>query len=141
MTLLKVNRPRLSRNFDDLFRNFFDENMQTSPTVWRPAMDALENEKSYVVSFSLPGFERDDINVTMKNGTLTVKAEHKSEDKQEGDNFIYREISRGTFQRSIELPENIKGDKIDAEYKSGILNLTIPKTEAALPKEIEVKVK
>ena len=55
--------------------------------------------------------------------------------------YLYREIGSGSFERTVELPENVKTDKIAAEYKSGILTLSIPKTEAALPREIEVKIK
>ena len=149
MTLVKVQRPRrnralstFSRDFDDMFRGFFDESMfQNQRSLWRPAMNAQDLEKEFVLSYSLPGFEKEDIHVSMQDRTLTVKAAREEKKEEEASKYLYREIGRGSFERSIELPENVKSDKIAAEYKSGILTLTIPKTEVALPKEIEVKVK
>ena len=148
MTLVKVQRPRYSRaltsfnNFDELFRGFFDDSMISSrPSVWRPAMNAQDLEKELILSYSLPGFEKDEIQVSTKDRTLTVKAEHKNEKEEKTETYLYREIGSGSFERSIELPENVKADKIAAEYKSGILTLNIPKAEAALPREIEIKVK
>jgi len=143
MTLVKVNRPRISRSFDHMFNNFFDEtnNMAPRANVWRPAMDALELEKSYELLFSLPGFEKDDITVSVKNNALNLKVA-KSEVKEiEGAKYLAREMARGSFERNIELPENVNTEKISAEYKSGILTLSIPKTKEALPKEIAVTIK
>ena len=149
MTLVKVHRPRRSRalmNFnsdiDNWFRGFFDDSFFQPPSsLWRPAMNAQDLEKEYVLSYSLPGFEKEDIHVSLQDHTLTVKAERGEQKEDENENYLYREIGRGSFERSIRLPESLKSDKIAAEYKSGILILTIPKTEAALPKEIEVKIK
>ena len=96
MTLVKVNRPRVPNTFDNIFRSFWDDTTWNMPTVWRPAMDAVDQEKSYEISFSLPGFERKDIQVSLKNGMLTVSAEHTAEKEGEELNCLYREIARGT---------------------------------------------
>lgn len=148
MTLVKVHRPRrnslmnFDRDIDNWFKGFFDDSFFSGQnTLWRPAMNAQDTDKEYILSYSLPGFEKDQINVSLQDNVLTVKAERGDEQKDENENYLYREIGRGSFERSVRLPEGAKSDKISAEYKSGILTLSIPKTEKALPKEIEVKIK
>ena len=143
MTLVKVNRPRINRSFDHLLNSFFEDvsNAPARSNVWRPAMDALELEKRFELSFSVPGFEKEDITVSVKNNTLNLKVA-KSEVKEiEGATYLAREMARGSYERNIELPENVDTEKITAEYKSGILTLSIPKTKEALPKEIAVTIK
>ena len=143
MTLVNVRRPRINRSFDAMFNNFFDEVSSMTPkaSVWRPAMNAQELDKSYELSFSVPGFEKDDITVSVKNNTLNLKVEKAEVKEEEGAKYLAREMACGSFERNIELPENVNTDKISAEYKSGILTLSIPKTKEALPKEIAVTVK
>ena len=143
MTLVKYRRPHISRSFDSmldsLFEDFNRSNMYSN--VWRPAMNVQEFEKSFELSFSLPGFDKDDMNVSVKNGTLTLKAQKEEKKEDEGVKYWTREIAHGSYERHIDLPENVNADKIAAEYKSGILTLSIPKTKEALPKEIAVTVK
>ena len=148
MTLVKVQRPRRSslmnidRDIDSWFRGFFDDSFhQPQNNLWRPAMNAQDTEKEYILTYSIPGFEKEEINVNLQDNVLTVNAERAEEKKDETENYLYREIKRGSFERSVRLPEGAKTDKISAEYKSGILTLSIPKSEKALPKEIEVKIK
>ena len=143
MTLVKYARPRISRSFDSMFDNLFEDFNRSNvySNVWRPAMDVQEHEKSYDLSFSLPGFDREEITVSVKNNTLTLKAARSDEKKKEDSQYLTREIARGSYERNIDLPENVNSDKIAAEYKNGILLLSIPKTKEALPKEIAVTVK
>ena len=143
MTLVKVARPRISRSFDTMFDSFFDDfnHRSNNSNVWRPAMNAQELDKSFELSFSLPGFEKEDMTISVKNNTLTLKAEKAEVKEDETVKYLAREIARGTYERNIDLPENVNSDKISAEYKSGILSLSIPKTKEALPKEIAVTVK
>ena len=123
--------------------SFFDDfnYRSNNNNVWRPAMNAQELDKSLELSFSLPGFEKDDMTISVKNNTLTLKAEKAEVKEDEGVKYLAREIARGTYERNIDLPENVNSDKISAEYKNGILSLSIPKTKEALPKEIAVSVK
>jgi len=143
MTLVKVARPRINRSFDSMLNSFFEDmNFDTQRSnLWRPAMDAQEFEKNFKLSFSLPGFEKDDITVSVKNNTLNLKATKAEVKEDESATYLSREIARGSYERDIELPENVNSDKIAAEYKHGILTLSIPKTKEALPKEIAVTVK
>lgn len=143
MTLVKVARPRINRSIDNMLNSFFEDmNFETQRSnLWRPAMDAKDLEKNFELSFSLPGFEKDDITVSVKNNTLNLKATKTEVKEDEGSKYLSREIARGSYERDIELPENVNSDKIAAEYKNGILTLSIPKTKEALPKEIAVTVK
>lgn len=141
MSLVKVSRPRMPSLVDDMFRSFFDEPAHSSSDTWRPAMDAKELEQHYEITFSMPGFKKDEINVSMNNNTLTVKGVHGDKKEDTGSDYLYREIAFGTFERSLYLPENVDGDKIEANYEDGMLHLKIAKKKEALPKEIQVKVK
>ncbi len=146
MTLVKVARPHLNRSFDTMLNSFFEDMNLTSPrsntnNIWRPAMNAQELEKSFELLFSLPGFEKEDLAISVKNNTLTLSAKKAEIKEEEGVKYLVREIARGSYERDIELPENVNTDKISAEYKSGFLTLSIPKTKEALPKEISVSIK
>ena len=143
MTLVKVAHPRINRSFDSMLNSFFEEMSTPSQpsNVWRPAMDVQDLEKSFELSFSLPGFEKDNITISVKNNTLTLNAAKAEVKEDEGMKYLAREIARGSYERNIELPENVNTDKIAAEYKSGILSLSIPKTKEALPKEIPITIK
>ena len=143
MTLVKVAHPRINNSFDSMLNSFFEEMNTPSQrsNVWRPAMDVQDLEKQFSLSFSLPGFEKDNITISVKNNTLTLSAEKAAVKEDEGVKYLAREIARGSYERNIELPENVNTDKIAAEYKSGILTLSIPKTKEALPKEIPITIK
>lgn len=104
-------------------------------------MDAKELDKEYSISFSMPGLNMDEISVNLNNNTLTVKGEHEEQNEDKQDKYLYREIAFGKLERSLYLPDNVDDNKVDAQYVNGILKITIPKKEVALPKEIAVKVK
>ena len=119
---------------DDLMFSFFNEEK-----TWVPAFDVSENEKEYIISAELPGIDVKDLDVNLSDGVLTVKGEKKEE--KEDKNKSYHRVERyyGSFQRSFRIPAEIITDKIDAQYKDGILKLILPKAEANAPKKIEVK--
>lgn len=140
MALIKVARPQMPSLVDDMFRSFFDEPVHSTRDTWRPAIDAIELEKGYEISFSMPGFKKKEIHVSLNNNTLTIRGEHGVKEETTGE-YLYREIAYGTFERSLYLPENVDPEKVEANYTDGILHLSIAKKEEALPKEIDVKVK
>ena len=88
----------------------------------------------------MPGLKREDIEVTLHDGALLISGERKAEAKQEGVEVHRQERYYGKFQRVLTLPEPVAADKIKAEYKDGVLTVTLPKTEAAKPKIIDVTV-
>ncbi len=106
-----------------------------------PITDVKEDDKFFYVHAEIPGMKKDDVKITLNgDNVLTVRGEKKSEEKKENESFIRIERSFGSFSRSFLLPENIKSDSIKAEYKDGVLNLTIEKTEPAKPQEKEIKI-
>jgi len=134
-----VNMQReVGRLFDGLFSDFDrDGSMMTS---WSPRTDVIENNESYTIKAELPGVNKNDVKITLRENVLTIKGEKKQE-KEEKDHNLHRvERSYGSFERSFSLPSNLKSDKIDAAYKDGVLTITLPKAEEPKPKEIEVKV-
>jgi len=106
-----------------------------------PAVDIDETDDKLSIIAELPGMKRDDIQVVVHEGVLTISGERKEEKKEAGDGYTRREISRGVFKRAFTLPKTVDVDKIAANYEDGLLKIEFPKIEAAKPKRIEVKVK
>lgn len=129
----------LREELDRLFEAPFGEACR-SLTDWAPAMELAENKDSVVVKAELPGMKKEEIEVTLHEGILSVAGERKSERKEEEAGLYRSERFYGRFQRAITLPAPVAGDKVKADYKDGILTITLPKTEEAKPKQIDVKV-
>ena len=106
-----------------------------------PVLDVEETDDEFNLSAELPGMKKDDIKITFQDNILTISGEKKMEEKREGKNYHRVERSFGKFSRSIGIPAGVKLDKIDAEYKNGVLYVRIPKAEEAKPKKIDIKVK
>ena len=136
---------RLSDLRDEIDRLFDDpltEMARTSNLLsgWTPALDVDEQKDNFVVKAELPGMKKEDIQVSMHDGSLSISGERKSETKHE-DAEVYRaERFFGRFQRTVTLPTPVAPDKVKAQYKDGILTVTLPKTEEAKPKLIDVSV-
>jgi len=105
---------------------------------WMPMVDIDETEDAFVVKAELPGVDKDDVSVTIEDGVMTIKGEKRTETKDKKRHRV--ECSYGSFVRSFTLHQSSTADKVVAEYKNGILHLTIPKSEEAKPRQIEVKV-
>jgi HSP20 family protein len=130
-------RQEIDRLFEDPFSLLTDNTSFFQD--WSPSVDIYEDKDKYVVKAELPGMRRDDIEVSMNGDTLTISGERKQEEeKKEGQNYRSERFF-GRFQRSITLPAEVQANKIDASYKDGILTITLPKSEAAKPKQIPVK--
>jgi HSP20 family protein len=107
---------------------------------WMPAVDIIEDEKEFCVKVELPEVRKEDVHVTVENGVLTVHGERKSEKEEKKKRYHRVERSYGSFTRSFGLPEGADAGKVRAEFKDGLLQVHLPKSEAAKPKQIEVKV-
>jgi HSP20 family protein len=131
------------KEMDDLWSRFIGD----LPTVrrfegeWAPSVDVSETKDSFIVKAELPGLEAKDVNVSISGNLLTIKGEKKKEEEEKDEHHHYVERYCGSFQRSFQLPANMKMDKIDATFDKGVLKITLPKTEEAKKKEIEIKVK
>jgi len=107
---------------------------------WTPAIDVFEDKENVVVKAELAGMKKEDIEVTLHEGTLNITGERKTEKKVEEAGLYRSERFFGRFQRAVTLPSPVNGAKVKAEYKDGILTVTLPKTEEAKPKQIDVSV-
>src|SRR6267142_4798967 len=107
---------------------------------WMPPADITEDEKEYLIKAELPELKKDDVKVTVENGVLTISGERKFEKEEKKRKYHRVERGYGTFMRSFALPDDADFNKVNAEFKSGVLTVHVPKSEHAKPKQIEVKV-
>ena len=107
---------------------------------WMPLVDIAEDDKEYVITAELPEVKKEDVRVTMENGVLTFTGERKFEKEEHNKKWHRVERSYGSFARSFALPDDGDAAKVNAEFKEGILKVRVAKSEAARPKQIEVKV-
>ena len=108
---------------------------------WVPRVDIAETDKEFSIRAEIPEVKKEDVKITVDNGILTIRGERTQEKEKKEKKFHRIERFYGSFMRSFTLPDNVDENKIEASFKEGMLNLTIPKTDAAKPKAIEVKVK
>ncbi|MDE3056373.1 MAG: Hsp20/alpha crystallin family protein [Bacteroidota bacterium] len=131
----------MSRMFDHFFHgNIFDDGTSFTHS-WVPAVDVHETEDAYVVTVELPGLKKSDVKVTVDNNVLTIRGEKKDERESKTVNAHRVERSYGLFERSLPLPASVKTGDVDARFDDGVLTVTLPKTEEAKQKLIEVNVK
>lgn len=145
-------RHEVDRLFDDFGRDFwrpFGQSLLSTEPLFRseltlaavPAVDVAESEKAYELTAELPGMDEKNIEVKLVNGNLTIKGEKQEEKEEKKKNYYLHERSFGSFERSFEIPEGVDAEKIEANFKKGVLTVTLPKKpEAQKPaKKIEVK--
>ena len=109
-------------------------------TGWTPALDLYQNNDNVVAVVEHPGMRKEDIEISLHDGMLTIGGERKSENGANGENATRTERFTGKFRRSITLPTRVDANKVNATYKHGILTVTLPKAEEAKPKQIQVNV-
>jgi HSP20 family protein len=110
------------------------------PELWAPVVDITEDDRAYLVKAELPGLRKEDVHITLENGTLTIAGERKQEHEEKTRKFHRVERAYGSFSRSFELPGNVDPEKIEARFRDGVLAVAIAKAESARPRQIEVKV-
>jgi HSP20 family protein len=135
----------IRRNFDDFFNRFlswpFSQEERTFAQEFSPAIESFidTENKRFHCQVLLPGVEPKNVNIQVQGNTLTVSGERTNTRETKEADFLHREISYGSFTRSLMLPEGVDKEKIAAEYKNGTLEITAPMSSAALPRKIEVK--
>jgi HSP20 family protein len=138
------------RNFEERIRRFFGETVDPfgkvegenwSAAIWSPACDIYETEHEIVVKTELPEVKKEDIRISVDNNVITIHGERKFSEETKRENYHRLERSYGEFTRSFTLPNFIETGKINADFKEGILRVTLPKREEAKPKQVEVNVK
>lgn len=153
MSIVRWNPTRellnMEREFSKLF-NVFGKRLGTSESdssgeyenaVWMPLTDIKEDKDNYFVMLDLPGVSKNDVKVSYADGQLSISGERKQEKESKDSKFHRVERAYGRYYRSFTLPQQVREDKIEAEFKDGQLTVTVPKAEAAKPKELEIKIK
>jgi HSP20 family protein len=127
----------LNRALDEAFSS----SVKTNDRVWVPAVDLFETKDAYVVRADLPGVERQSIDISFEKNILTISG-HKAagfENRDEEVRVYAAERVSGAFSRALRMPDHIDGDRIEADFKDGLLTVTVPKAAVAQPRKIEVK--
>lgn len=132
--------------FDNLFDDFWrplraGRGGPVASGAFAPALDVTETDNEYRVRADLPGVKKDDLDISIQDGVLTINAETRYEDEKKGNGRVIRQERRyGKFVRSMRLGDAVDVDKVKAEYKDGVLSLVLPKAEQVRPKRIDVQV-
>jgi HSP20 family protein len=130
----------INQVFDDFLPGFFGRSESTPTVNFRPSVDIVEQEDKILLRADMPGLDKGNIKVTVDDGLLTIEGTRNETRKETDKGYVRNERFVGTFSRSFNLPAWADAAKIGADYKNGVLEVTIPKTEAAKPKEIDIKV-
>lgn len=140
MKIIQYQRPVACQTFGRLanLQDELDRLFESPLTAWAPALDVHEDKNSFSVRVELPGLKREDIEVSLHDGALVISGERKAETVSEDTEVHRRERYYGKFSRVLNLPATVAGDKVAAQYKDGILTVTLPKAEEAKPKAITV---
>jgi HSP20 family protein len=125
--------------FEEFLDDFFAPlNSGTAASRWMPAVDVLEKKGEWILRAEIPGINENDIELKLDGGVLTLRGERKFEQEEDRQNYTRVERSYGSFSRSFTLPSTADREKISADYKDGVLTVTIPQKPEARPREIEV---
>ncbi|MCE2997268.1 MAG: Hsp20/alpha crystallin family protein [Cyclobacteriaceae bacterium] len=141
MSIIRYNaNDFVPTSFSNLVDRFFNDSMvRAGGSTFVPKVDVLENEQAFEIHFAVPGLNKEDFNIELKDNYLTVSGERKFSNEKKDKNYHSIETSYGSFSRAFSLPENADASKINAKYDRGILELTIPKDEKkALKQTIKV---
>jgi HSP20 family protein len=153
MTLIRYQAPGFARwsaadrcsNLRDELNSFFELPVWSSFarggqlfSGWSPALDLYQSNDNVMAVVELPGMRKEDIEISLHDGTLTISGERRRESSSNGEKAERSERYIGTFRRSIALPTRVDASKVSATYRDGILTVTLPKAEEVKPKQIQV---
>ena len=149
MTLVRYNPNRGYFSMQDTMNSLVNALFNTDASDFvsnaselAPRMDMKETENAYTVKLTMPGIDKDNIDISVTDGILTIKGETREEEEKEDEKatWLVREHKHISYYRSVRLPSEVVADKAEAEYKNGVLCLTLPKAEEVKPKSIPVKI-
>ena len=138
MNEMMTLQDRINRFFDDSFFRPGFRNDDFALSTWHPVVDIYDDNDKIVIKAELPGMEKEDISIDLKDNILTLKGERNLENEKKEENYYRRERSFGKFERAFTLPTGLNPEKIKADYKDGVLKIEIPKPEKEKPKQITV---
>ncbi len=133
------------RDFDQIFNRFLSwpsaQEESTMTAGFSPAIESFidKDAKKFHCQVMLPGVDPKDVNLQVQGNTLTISGERSTSRETKEADYLQREITYGSFQRSVLLPEGVDKDKLNAEYRNGMLEITAPIAAAALPRKVEIK--
>lgn len=125
------------RRFYDVFNDTDSGNVERA---WYPAMDLREEKDRLLVKVEVPGIEPKDVQIDLQGDVLTVRGERQREDEKSQGKYLTREQVYGSFARTVQLPYRIQADKVSAQYKNGVLTITLPKAEEHVGRQIQIEV-
>ncbi|WP_131782010.1 Hsp20/alpha crystallin family protein [Legionella gresilensis] len=137
--------PSLYRDINSLWDNFLrgqqqDDSSFVTTSTWAPSVDIKEDKNQFVVIADIPGVNKEDIHISLENNLLTIQGERNFDKTEEKNGYTRVERAQGQFYRRFSLPQTADDAKISAKYKQGVLEIIIPKKEAALEKKIDIQV-
>lgn len=130
---------RLEKEMEDMFGRLPQWPWGDRERGWAPAVDMIDQKEELILRADLPGLDEKDIEVTVQDGTLTVRGERKEEKEEKKEDYYYSERSYGAFARTLMLPTNVDPDKVRATFSKGVLEVHLPKAKEAKGKKVEVK--
>jgi HSP20 family protein len=136
---LRTLQDEVNRLFSTNMTRFFGDDEAIARGAWNPNVDIYENKDQIVLEAELPGMNRDDFDLSIENNVLTLRGERRFEKKDEGDNFHRVERAYGSFTRSFTLPQTVSSEGANAEYRNGLLRVTLPKREEVKARKIQIE--
>ncbi|MDA1028733.1 MAG: Hsp20/alpha crystallin family protein [Bacteroidetes bacterium] len=138
----RADLSRMQRDFDHIFSNFFPslgtDPDSNEPISWQPRMDVVETTDAYELAADVPGVGKEDIQINLHEGVLTISGQRNSRVVTESDTVVREERQTGRFYRSFSLPNKIDATKIDARFENGVLFVRVPKLEETKPQKIKI---
>lgn len=131
-------RNRMNHFFDDASYPVLKGDEELAMCNWNPVVDIYDNDDKIVINAELPGIDKKDIVIDIKDRVLTLKGERSLDNEVKEDNFYRRERAFGKFERAFTLPTDVDSGKIEADFKDGVLKIDIPKPEKQKPKQITI---
>jgi len=150
LTKTPTGIPTIVRDFDDVMDRFFGAPVQfpvlgfepfrkTVEPTWMPAIDLTETEKEYVLRAEVPGVPRENLDVHLEGGVLTLTGHREKNIRETNENVLWEERETGKFIRTIRLPKAVEAGKVEALYNEGVLTVRLPKLETAIKNKILIK--
>jgi HSP20 family protein len=136
----------MQRDMNALFSRFFGEGEQHGDSWWSstegyaPHMESWVKDNALHFKADLPGMEPHDVEITVEGNRLTLRGERKAEHENKDGQYFHREVRYGSFERSFTIPEGTKAEEVQASYRNGVLELTVPLPAALLPKKVPIAV-
>jgi HSP20 family protein len=126
----------MSRLFDEMWRR---SQHSSGGTNWYPAIDVRENETDYKIVAELPGMSKDDVKISVTDNIVTIRGEKKAQVEENNENWHQTERTYGAFERSFTLGTSVDPSGVKARFENGVLTVTLPKSEEARPREVQIE--